>query len=296
MKRILLIVSLVFYFPLVAQEYIPMLEDGNKWGVQTCFFGDCEDVFITQIIGEEIINGKTYKVVNGENCLVREENGVVYVLNEDLSEDVLLDFTLEIGDSFFIENILDNCLTLDFAEDRDELRVVAIDTQFILGEDRKVLYMDYYKDGVQFDLGGEEEIWIEGIGSTAAIGPAGIVIDIEVRLRCFTNNGETINISGNDIFDTEDECEGTTAGVDKFLINQISLSPIPVAETAIVTIPLEIQEARIVVFDVNGRHLFEEPVSAKNTLLDFSSMTNGLYFYQIYSKNKLLVTKKLLVR
>lgn len=280
---------------LTAQDYIPMLQDGNKWGTQYCFFGECEGIYITQIIGEEIVNGKVYKALKNETCLLREENGVVYILNDDQSEDVYLDFTLEIGDSLFKEDLFDNCLVLDTSEDIDEIRIVDVQSQFILGEDRKVLYTAYYHDGVQFDLGGEEEIWIEGIGSTAGIGPGGIIFDLEVRLRCFTNNGETIKVDGHEITETDDACEETTAGVDEFDLSQISITPNPAHDKATLSLPLPINNARIKIFDINGRVFYEAPISAKSTPLDVSLLRSGLYFYQIYSKNQLLITKKLLV-
>ena len=295
MRKLLLLLFLLFSLTLTAQDYIPMLEVGNSWGVEACFFGDCEGVHIVEILGEEIINGKTYKVLNNETCLLREENGVVYVLNEDLSENVFLDFTLQIGDSFFLQDLEDNCLNGADTSMIDEFRITAIETQFILGQDRKVLYMDYYEDGIQFDMFGEEEIWIEGIGSTGGIGPEGFLWDLDIELRCFTNNGETIRIIDNEIFDTTEPCEESTAGVDEFLLNQINIAPNPVTEITTLAIPLEISEASIKVFDVNGKQLFEERITAKNTSLDFSSITSGLYFYQIYSKNELLITKKLLV-
>lgn len=274
-----------------------MLEEANNWGVEACFYGECEGVGVVEIIGEETINGKTYKVLNNETCLLREENGVVYVLNEDMSENVFLDFTLEIGDSFFLDGLQDNSFCFNGAEFSmiDEFRITAVETQFILGLDRKVLYMNYYENGVQWNLDGEEEIWIEGIGSSGGIGPRGFTWDLDLYLRCFTRNGETIKIRDNEIFDTEEECEATTAGVDEFLLSRIQIAPNPVSEIAILTIPLEISETSIKVFDANGKQLFEKDILAKNTFLDFSSIVSGLYFYQIYSKNELLITKKLLV-
>ena len=296
MKTLHLLLSLLFSLSLAAQNYIPMLQEGNKWGVEACFFGDCEGVNITEIIGENTVNGNIYKVVNNQNCLLREENGVVYVLNDDMSEDVFLDFTLEVGDSFFLEDLMDNCLTNAALSMIDEFRITAVETQFILGQDRKILYMDYYEDGVHFDLGGEEEIWIEGIGSTGGIGPEGFLWDLDIELRCFTNNGETIKIVDNEIFNSTEPCEESTAGIDEFLIHQIKLTPVPVAEIAMLTLPLEIPEAQIHVFDINGKHLFVKDISFKNTAIDFSAYASGLYFYQVYTENELLVSKKLLVR
>lgn len=297
-KSLLFILSLLFSLSLVAQDYIPMLDEENDWGVQRCFYGNCGGVYIVQITGEQTINGKTYKQLNNESCLLREEDGVVYVLNDDETEDVFLDFTLEVGDSFFFDDLSDNYNCFNGAEwypEIDEFRITAVETQNILGQDRKVLYMDYYKNGIHWNLDGEEEIWIEGIGSSGGIGPRGFIWDVDLYTRCFTRNGETIEINDNEVFPTTEPCEETTAGVDEFLISQIILTPIPVAETAILTIPLEIVEARIKVFDVNGKQLFEKNISATNTSIDFSSTTSGLYFYQIYSKNELLVTKKLIV-
>lgn len=68
-------------------------------------------------------------------------------------------------------NLQDNCLNNFGLSFVDEFRVENIEIINILGEDRKVIYFDFYQNGNQEDLDGEEEIWIEGIGSTGAIGP-----------------------------------------------------------------------------------------------------------------------------
>ena len=47
MKKLLLALALLFSIQSFSQEYIPMLQDGNKWGTQFCEFGDCDDIGIT---------------------------------------------------------------------------------------------------------------------------------------------------------------------------------------------------------------------------------------------------------
>jgi hypothetical protein len=272
-----------------------MLQNGNRWGTSFCSFGECSGISITEILGEETINGETYKIMGNNTCLMREENGIVYVLNEDQTEDVFIDFTLEIGDSYFTDSLQDNCLNMSFSN-TNEIRITDTQTINILGEDRKVLFMDYYDDGFQIDLDGQEEIWIEGIGSTQAIGPGGFAFDNDIFLNCFTNNGSTVRFSGNIITNNTSDCIETTAGVDEYLLNQINLSPMPVLEKANLKIPLEIIDPGVIIFDMNGEILYELKISKLNTELNFSSFSSGMYFYQIYSENKLIATKKLIIR
>ena len=291
MKKLLLALVLLFSIQSFSQEYIPMLQDGNKWGVVFCSWGECGGVRITEIIGEEAINGKVYKQLNSETCLLREENGIVYVLNDDLSEDVLLDFTLEVGDSFFPDDIRDNCLNMQISLPV-EFRVVDIQTATILGEDRKVLYIDYFDNGSSLGFG---EVWIEGIGSTLAIGPGGWEFDNGQSVVCFTNNGQNVLVFDDMITETEDPCI-KTFGLSELVLDQIVLSPNPVSEISTLTIPLEIPTAQFRLFDLNGKKLLVEHISEKNTTIDFSSLQGGMYFYQIYSENEVIATKKLIIR
>ncbi len=288
MKKSLLALALLFSIQSFSQEYIPMLQDGNEWGTQVCGVFDCFGFQLTEITGEETHNGLTYKVMGENSCLLREENGIVYVLNEDLSEDIFLDFTLEIGDIFNPAPIRDNCLNIDIAEIED-FEVVDVQTVSILGFDRKVITLEYL-------IFQENEYWIEGIGSTKSIGPGGFIFDAGMKLHCFTNNGQTIIISGNTITETNEGCVAPPLSVDEFLLSQIKMTPNPVTEIGILTIPQEIVFPNIVVFDLNGKQLMEKEISEKNTSLDFSSLASGMYFYSIHAENELILTKKLLVK
>ncbi|MFK5982881.1 MAG: hypothetical protein QM499_08205, partial [Flavobacteriaceae bacterium] len=94
MKKLLLIISLLFS-AISFSQYIPMLEEGNTWNVDVytelfdppegveCCRTDTIDFSLGAI---ETVNGVDYVriILNDNNsCLLREENGIVYKLNEN---------------------------------------------------------------------------------------------------------------------------------------------------------------------------------------------------------------------
>lgn len=118
-------------------------------------------------------------------------------------------------------------------------------------------------------------------------------MDFEVNFQCFSNAIGIVAFDGNAIDESATTCEAT-AGVEEFLLNQINIAPNPVSEIATLTIPQEISNAQIRIFYLNGKKLFEQHISEENTAIDFSSLKTGMYFYQIYSENELILTKKFL--
>lgn len=61
------------------------------------------DLDIITILGEQVINGKIYKIIyrDGEltNCRLREENGVIYSFEENINDEkIMINLNLEVGD------------------------------------------------------------------------------------------------------------------------------------------------------------------------------------------------------
>ena len=96
--------TLVFSFS-NAQTYLPMLEENNQWNLAYGSFwsGGIDNRVQITILGEEVIDGKTYKIIYldgvASNCRLREENGVVYSYEQQLNDEkIMLNLNVEIGD------------------------------------------------------------------------------------------------------------------------------------------------------------------------------------------------------
>ena len=291
MKTRLLSFFLLVFALAHSQDYIPVLQEGNLWSIG---YGDgFSNSYLSYDItvdGETVINGFTYKTLlrnSQPKCLLREENGVVYIYNDIINDDeVLLDFNLEIGDIFDLNVIKSDLCFLTGSDIFEQLIVLDIYTEFIAGEDRKVLeFEEIVTAGDPF----YKEYWIEGIGSTAGFAPGGYYYDFGTDLICFTKDGETT------FFNNHNTCV-YELGIDDFNINQSTLSPNPVTNVSILQFTSEELVDTVKVFDVSGGLIKEEKVAQDQVLIHAVDYRSGLYFYQVFSEEKLLQTKKFIVR
>jgi len=265
-----------------AQDYIPMLEEGNVWNVIGLDgFGGPPTNVTREVTGEETINGVVYKIVNNVDCRYREENGKVYAYWQiDDTEYLMYDFTLEVGDIFdflaiqftWCKYILDAYIP--------EMTVSSRTTQFIAGEDRIVLELE--------ENGTYVESWIEGIGSTTGFFPNGNGFDSASRLTCFTKDGNTY------LFNGYTEC--VILGLEDQFKERIILVPNPVTHTSVLKFPSEATVDRVKIYDLNGRLITNEGINKNNYTINAMNYRSGLYFYQVFSEEKLLKTEKFIVK
>jgi len=272
-----------------SQDYIPMLGEANEWHVQfDVGFGLRSNS--VRIEGEETINDIVYKQVffndfNNPSCYLREENEIVYLLDDPSdTELVFLDFTLEVGDSFFLLDPYNGFCLRPPSPHIDELRVMDIQTEFIANRNRRVLQMEYYYNDTP---AGEGELWIEGIGSTGYIGPRGFDYDNYFALACFTRDGETTMFNG------ASQCE--ILGVTDFIKERIYIYPNPVVTTSTLRLPSEVSADQVKIFSIQGTLIKSETITADNLEIHNSDFSSGLYFYQVFSNNVLIKTDKIII-
>ncbi|RLD27054.1 MAG: hypothetical protein DRI70_04915, partial [Bacteroidetes bacterium] len=297
MKKIIFLFLVFLFSYSYSQSFLPMLEEDNIWSVDVYF-----DPFVKppveytithqmNVSGAITMNGKIYKRVynnDGEtSCLVREENGIVYQIDENNSTEIIkYDFTLEVGNVFDFSNFF----YCSYAGSNNgiigELEVINVDTQFIAGEDRKV---------IEFEQGGAfvSEIWMEGIGSIRGFDPFGQMWDISndgTLLVCFTKNGTVYFFNG------ATSCDNTTLSLDDLDRDQIILYPNPVSSTSILQFPSEGIVDLLKIYNVTGKLVKEEKVDKDYVLIDSMQYRSGLYFYQVFSGKKLIKTRKFVIK
>lgn len=278
---------------MVAQDFIPILQEGNQWSVKDNT--DFSSPFYYQITvsDSEIINGIEYKKLfnNGEesSCRLREENGKIFRLNQNQSEALVIDFSLEVDDLFVYDRTFNLCPS-EYITNVDLLKVISTEIVTIAGTERKVLNMQGYINNTT-PYPNVTEQWIEGIGSTRSFLPDnyGTANGAELRyLNCFTQNGVTTFF--NDATTCEEEL-----GISTFSKEEITLYPNPLTSNSILKLPKDGNVYIVKIYDLLGKLVKEEIATKGWVNMGDTAYKSGLYFYQVYSKNQLLKTAQFLV-
>ncbi len=222
-QKLLLVIILLFHFHFFAQDYEPILDVNKQWNILSTsmnFEGpdDLFDTYIIRIEDEVIINGIPYFEING--LFMREEvDGNVYMINNNGSESKVYDFNLEIGD------------TIDLPGFTSESRIWnVINVEF-------VTIHDIVRKKITLDFSGNEEIWLEGIGSLKGLIYSGtLIIDNSTDLLCYYKDNELLlqygsscNQSNEPIFDITFFKENKFT-LDHFLIDNDAIE-LPEGET-----------------------------------------------------------------
>lgn len=285
MKSLLLTFSIFFSITSFSQTYLPMLEEGNIWN--TISYGYPDPVIITdetyEVTGQLVIGGFTYFIINNSSCVMREENGKVYVYNQTHeTEEILLDFTLEIGDEIILDTQNPHyCYYIGGVYmEGTPITVSNVSTQFIAGNDRKVIELEYQGELV--------DTWIEGIGTLNGILPFDFTyFDSDTYLSCYTNNGVAYFFNGYT------EC---LFGINDFDKDAIKLAPNPVTEYSTIQFPIESEIDFIKIFDVFGRLVRNEKIYSEYVNINANEYASGIYLYLLFSKDKMVKTDKFIVK
>lgn len=288
MKTFLLILCILYSITSFSQPYLPMLEEGNVWNVEYHSIDGDIIAHPVEIIGEIEINGKIYKEVNfeysGGICNWREENGIIYGLNTSNEEVIQYNFNLELGDIF--EFGYESCgYSTQCGDAGIEFQVTSVETQFIAGENRKVIEL---KDDVNFP--NYIKYWIEGIGSLNGVDPHEEFIDVGTTLLvCFTKDNITTFFNG------ATTCDRVILGTNDFHYKNVILYPNPVRTTSILYLTENARIDKIIIYDVSGRILKNETIVNNDYSINNAEFKSGIYLYQLFSKEKMVKTDKFLV-
>ena len=191
-KSLVILLFCACSFSLHAQQYFPFVEEGKTWSELNMFQFPTPDPFETsystltfKLAGDTLEDGKIWKKLFTTNedpiqgnwdmdySLYREENHRVYKYSNLITgEELMYDFTLEVGDSVFYDGF------------NYWFYVIGVDSVEVNGAMHKRIQFDY-----------PEETWIEGLGSTCRpFQPiAGqFIMPGLYSLLCVTNNEGTI--------------------------------------------------------------------------------------------------------
>ena len=261
-----------------AQEYLPMVQEGNEW--HTLYWGMSplyKYNYVFSCSGDTLVEDVRYSKLirtldGGEPylfTLLREEDGKVwalYFLNNP-EEFLLYDFTANVGDNLVVGDFGTNYV------------VDSISTEHIGGLDRKKLWLSTYDYLGNLQV---RETWVEGIGSNLGMPWSGWgvgVYDFYSRLLCFHQDGELIW--------QNPDYDGCTYTAVEEIQNEETVSIYPNPTYGMVNIDgYEIIEVKV--YNVLGQLVKE----TKENVIDLSAQEAGIYILKVITPSG-VITKQI---
>lgn len=278
---LLFAMALLMSTSLVGQGFI---SQDKQWNVLLTAFPSYVGTEIFKIQGDSIVDGTTYsKIWVSFDSLVslqfmgllREADNIVYYMQPNLTEGVLYNFNLQVGETAMVRNFF--CYEYDIP-----VTVVSIDTVEYFGVERR-----------QWLLQSEElyDTWVEGIGSLS--GPLYSMFSMCVVCPMW----ELLCYYENDILQYRmpfaTTCYGTSVGIDEPSPGtNISVSPNPVRSGENITIQAPGVSGSISIYDVFGKLVRSFLETDAPSTYDLAP---GLYFVTITTFDNKRISVKLVV-
>ena len=179
-----------------AQDYHPIVEEGKQWNVLFSYPWNPPEpqhkyTDIYKIEGDTLLDGVSYKVMyttRNEDLtgwsvcgVIREteDKQVLYRRDGSSYDEILYDFSMEVGDTIIMSGS-------GFYP--DWMFVIETNEILVNGEPRQQIVLEYPFGN------GEEEVWIEGIGSLYGIVDSGslFLTGGSTNLLCYYEDGDLI--------------------------------------------------------------------------------------------------------
>lgn len=237
-----------------------------------------------QFLKDTLINGQSYQQLFSKNLsspqpewkslntFLREVQDKIYILNSDLSESLLYDFSLTINDTFHLQYNSYDCVFLVKAVDSLSLSTT---------ETRKRITLIKANDPNPEQPEYGYNYWVEGIGSLTSLVNYGAscYTDYSTNLLCFYDY-KALAYENSSI----GNCLLTN--ITEPLSKPIKIFPNPSHHTIFIESSVEIIE--IQVFNALGRKI---QVNRNHQELDIRHLAKGMYWLTIKTKNHLIFSK-----
>jgi hypothetical protein len=301
----LIFISVAFYS--YSQEYTPFPEADAIWSVNIDNFA---------VHGDTTINSKEYKKyyrTNGDSTFAFE-NSVYYaavredlnkriwgIKHDSLTERLLYDFSLEIGDTTFVYPYED---FNNWVIDSVGLIVLNIDSVLIDTTFRKRFKISTID--VNFDQPGwVYEYWIEGIGSTIGLFSQGTfqpgVVDVSFyELLCYQENDFT------EYFATYyTNYEACYMPVFESMLDEsierskMELYPNPLTDISKIKISNFVnKEAYVEFYNIYGQLVKSDTFenNKNEIIINRNEFKEGFYLYRVYANRQIIGSGKLIVK
>lgn len=281
--RLFFLSLLCSHLSLNAQQYIPFPDSASVWSnafYEQVPWGQTYQYQLLDVVnfcanGEDTtINTSTYtKIIQCPEGLyhgaVRDVNGKVYYVPKDsLTEKIIYDFTVSVGDTIpelYIETYWGQTYTNYIIEQVDSILVNGTYRIFI------------------------NNAWIEGVGNRQGLfwEPWPNVSQYGVDLICFSKNNEQhYPVYGSTACSME-------LGLEKQILHSLTVAPNPGNSHVVVSSEGSISSWKVV--DLNGKVLAEGTVMNQSQWdLDMSYFKSGTYFLSVIIDG--VVQQRLIVR
>lgn len=301
---------LAFLANIKGQNYIPFPTSNTVWSehFKAPVSTSLTSYYYRNILADKdtTIGAKTYHqlfyshsdTVYSENSSavynggLRESNRQVFYLPKDsVSEYLLYDFSLQVGDM----------IKYDYSVYSHQMGLGQLDSLFVSSIDSVLILDGSYRKRINFSSQSTSftltwTYWIEGVGNNmgllcpiAALPTNGL----NYLLGCLKQNNEIIYY--DNLFDN---CYPVNQSVFEFSKqNEITISPNPVQDYCkIQWDDNNIQFDRILISDVYGRIVFSEKIDQNNeTIIDCRNFGQGMYLVNIFNRFGSQSTSKLLI-
>lgn len=215
--------------------------------------------------------------------LIREDSGKWYIRYDEMdSDELLFDFTLEVGESISLET----CYNF-FAEPQTLVVTSIEDITMYDGSVRRMWTLVYDDTS---DLAGNIEYWIEGIGNMYI----GLIhslsfscVDLNEWLHCFLENDNRKFPSYE--FPTGVDCCNTVGVVEQQLDGSISIYPNP--STTEVTIKNEVPISKVEIFNPFGSIIYTAQPNNAIVSVNTEFLPTGCYLISITTDTGTVKTK-----
>lgn len=290
MKVIQLLINYAFIqfgaFSVQAQSYTPMLDNTNEWHFTTCYSNCLTDIYYTN--GDTIVNGKTYKVLDGfhyisRTFLIREDIAAkkVYMIIAqpgDIKFEIpLYDFAVQIGDTIPMRNPIS-----PFPSEPGDFICDSIVLKPLVDGNKYRYFYFHPLDSIQ--ASSTIAVWVEGVGSLSLINSPGGKPDINDvgNLSCFFKNG-------NQFYENLDSISECVPTIIPNSIPQTKKTNIKVAlnnQSKSISIHNPSIPYSLQVFNIQGREIQSlQMITSKEYQLKMNELDTGILIIKIIQEN-----------
>jgi len=284
--------------------YLPLPTKNVEWSVLVRIFDNYNDPIYTTThyrpLGDTIIQNKVFTKLYGSigrtfdltsaqyvGAYINELSYVFFIDKGKFTPRLLYNFNAPIGwvsSTLNCNPNVDRCIFY---------RLVSKDTVMYIDQIRRTRYnFEVMKRDGNGYIKGFSYSWIEGLGSTLGIlpdpyiysfSPVGYPV-IQKDLLCFKQNDTLIYThpdfyKGNCFMDIVDDVKTADDS------NRINIYPNPAVEKLFIQHDLKVSKnSSILLMDVMGRVVLQKPLDAVLLELDVSTLSAGIYFVQIRSR------------
>lgn len=274
-----------------------MTDEGNEWYHRYCGFSPDCGYAIHRVMGDTIFDNQTYRKIymTGDTSsnqvwtftmgIRQDSSKKIWVTNGFESEQVMMDFSLVEGDTFY---------NTYYVSEPCKVPVVGVDSIDLMdGTRRKRIHLrflevpwvseDYFLDAY----------WVEGIGSiTGGFDENSIYCgstDYGASFTCFFNSEEQVYGQG--------ACFIEPTAVENLTNHStVQIFPNPVSSQLQIAIEdNQISIQKIKIFDSTGRHIAAKPLDLSSQSLDVSHLKSGLYILLLETDSGTIFSKRIVV-